>query len=220
MRSGIRGRWVSVAILAVVGLVAVGCASKPKHCKKYEDELEVYMDLKAAGQLSDRAERFARLQAIASRHSLSRADQVLIVEEVAHSDLSEREKLDLMVTLIKNPALTLDGKAAMLCFIDRGDLPAGPGQELLKTFVDYPTTRDVDDIFDEPDYVSAVRTDRVISGAPLVAPPAPPVPQSGPPAPAPAPAPQPGAAPSPPPAPAAPPPARPSTPVITPIPVQ
>ena len=216
MRKGNRARVLSVATLALAGLVAVGCGSS-KHCTKYDDDSEVYMDLKAAGKLSSQPERFARLQAIASRHSLSRADQVLIVEEVAYSGLSDREKLDLMVTLIKNPTLTLDGKASMLCFIEEGKLPAGPGQELLKTMVDYPTTRDVDDILAEPDYVSAVRTDRVISGASLVAPPPP-----FPPAP-PAPAAQvsPAPAPAPAPAQAAPAPAqRPTTPVITPIPVQ
>ena len=214
MRKGNRGRVLRVAVLAFAGLVAFGCGSS-KHCKKYDHDTEVYMDLKASGQLSSQGERFARLQAIASRHSLSRADQVLIVEEVAHSGLSEREKLDIMVTLIKNPTLTLDGKASMLCFIDKGKLPAGPGQELLKTMVDYPTTRDVDDIFSEPDYVSAVRTDRVVSGASLVAPPSSPQPP-----PAGAPAETDASAPGPVPERTPPPAERPSTPVITPIPVQ
>jgi len=230
MRSGNRDRWLSLATLAVVGLVTVGCASR--HCDKYDDELEVFMDLKAAGKLSGPAERFARLQAIASRHSLSRADQVLIVEEIAHSGLSDREKLDIMTTLIKNPVLTLDGKSSMLCFIEKGKLPEGPGQELLKTFVDYPTTRDVDDIFSDTSFVSAVRTDRVISGGPLMAPPSvrtpPPSVRTTPPVVAPAPPvvqtepvptivlPGPDAAPAPAPRPVV----RPSVPVITPIPVE
>ena len=170
MRRAFQAHGLSVTTLAVVGLFVVGCGGSSKHCKRYNDKLEVYMDLKAAGNLTNTAERFARLQAIASRNSLSRADQVLIVEEVAHSALSDREKLDLMVTLIRNPSLTLDGKACMLCFIEKGKLPAGPGQELLKTFIDYPTTRDVDDIMSRPDFVCAVRTDRVISGSPLMAP--------------------------------------------------
>ena len=224
MRSGKRDRWLSLATLAVVGLVAVGCAGS-RHCDKYDGELEVFMDLKASGKLTSPAERFARLQAIASRHSLSRADQVLIVEEIAYSGLSDREKLDIMITLIKNPVLTLDGKSSMLCFIDKGKLPAGPGQELLKTLVDYPTTRDVDDIFSDTSFVSAVRTDRVISGGPLMAPPSV---RTAPPAIAPAPfvvqpvpapvvvQPAPDVAPAPAPRPVV----RPSVPVITPIPVE
>jgi len=169
MREGYKFHGLRMAAVAVAAMVVVGCGGKSKHCKRYNDDTEVYMDLKATGRLTNQAERFARLQAIATRHSLSRSDQVLIIEEVAHSGLSDAEKLDVMVTLIRNPVLTPNAKASMLCFVEKGKLPAGPGQELLKAFIDYPTTRDVDSLLGEPEFVSAVRTDRIISGAPLMA---------------------------------------------------
>jgi hypothetical protein len=125
-----------IGLLAVFVMFGTGCASKET---QYHSESAV--DIHAALQLNGEAEQFTRLQAIAARPYLRNSDQVMLVDETLGSGLSPAQKADVLVTLVKNPSVSVAAKARLLEQLAGGALPEPEQQMVLREMVDNPAGR-------------------------------------------------------------------------------
>jgi hypothetical protein len=121
-------------------------------------ETEAALDVRAAAALADPAERFTRLQTIASRTYLSGGDQILLIERTLATALAPDQKADVLVTLLKNPSLSRRAKGHLLDRVQTGALPSSQAETIKRTIVDYPSSRFSGDEDEPGGIVDAIRS--------------------------------------------------------------
>jgi len=102
---------------------------------------EGVIDIQTAVSLTDPADQFTRLQAIAGRPFLRGNEQTFLVDTTLSSTLAPGAKADVLITLTHNPSLSRQAKAHLLSRMRSDALPPAEKRKVLLAMIDSSSSR-------------------------------------------------------------------------------